>query len=163
MATLIIKEEQKKALLKKFHTLLGQTDNREFVKEVLLSHYGVSSSRDLTERQLSDACTTLENQAGPAQRISTKDKWRKRLIAAVSDYLRVMGIAVFQKEYKDCTKNEKEYRTEYAKGTAIKASRKMSFDKIPQNQLVNLYNGFIKMKNDLLAVEQMTMEILSNN
>jgi hypothetical protein len=161
MATLTFEDKTKNGLIKKFQTLLGRARVDNNGKEAMLWSYGVESACDLNVAQLIEACNALDMQLNPA--LAEMDKLRKRLIAAISDYLRVMGVDIFQKEFKECTYDEKEQRRQYAKGTAINASGKEDFNQIPRNQLISLYHGFVKMKKDMAAVEELTREILLTN
>jgi len=152
METLIDKEQ--KRLIKKFHTLLGRTGDGENAKEAILHSYGVASSRDLSAAELIEVCDALDKELNPE--LAKLDTLRKRLIAAISSYHRVMGVDIFQKKYEDCTPYEKQQRIRYAKGTAEKASQIDNFNDIPLNQLRGLYSGFVKNRKHIEAVDNIT-------
>jgi hypothetical protein len=82
------------------------------------------------------------------------DRWRRRVIAAVSSYHREMGVDIFAKEYKLCSTAEKAQRIRYAKGTAERAAGK-DFDRIPPERLHSLYYGFLRKAKDVRAVNEM--------
>ena len=84
-----IVEKQQKFLLKKFHVLCGQLGlDREFKKDII-QPYGVESSRDLSAKELMDICTKLEQTLNP--QLIDLDTWRKRLIASIGGWLRVIN------------------------------------------------------------------------
>jgi len=149
METLIDKEQ--KRYIKKFHTLLGRTGGGENAKKAILQSYGVASSRDLSVAELIEVCDALDRELNPE--LAKLDTNRKQLIAAISSYHRVMGVDIFQKKYEDCTPYEKQQRNQYAKGTAEKASGIADFNDIPLNQLHGLYNGFVKNRKHIEAVD----------
>ncbi len=53
-------EQQRKLLLKKFHTLLGKAGIGEDGKMEMLAAYGVTTSRDLSAHDLLDLCNKIE-------------------------------------------------------------------------------------------------------
>lgn len=156
MATTFM-DKQQTHLLKKFHTLLGKAGVGQDGKEAILYSYGVKSSRDLTAAELLDICNKLSMQADP--KLAELDKWRRRLIAAISSYHGEMGVDGFENAYKQCSAFEKAQRIRYAKGTAEQAAGK-DFEKIPLEQLRGLYYGFAKKAKDIRAVNEIAMEDL---
>ncbi len=157
-------DPRKTKLLKKYHTLLCRQGVNNEAKMAMLAGYGVESSKELTLAQLVDIIVKLEGGCPEQEKQkSPLEMWRDRAIAAVSDYLRVMGVGFFQKEYEKCTYEEKLKRKAYAIGTIEKAANGKVFGKISQKQLASLYNGFIRTKKDMLAVQRSAMEILSTN
>lgn len=119
-----------------FHALayrLGMSEDER--RQMLLDNFGVESSADLDAHQLTDLIHTLERIANPE--LKKLDTWRKRLIAAVSGYLKDMG---------------RECDIYTAKRVACRAAGKDSFDNIPLDRLRSLYNAFIKRKADYESV-----------
>lgn len=128
-------EKQRKTLLKKFHALLAEAGMTEDDKMLLLAAYGVESSRDLTFYELIEACNTVENKANPA--LAERARWRRRVMAAVAEYLRLMG-----------------KRTDGAmvRGTICRAAGTDDFYSICTDRLRSLYNAFVKRNRDLRTV-----------
>jgi len=135
-------ETQQKQLLKKFHTLLNKCGIGQDGKEAILASYGVESSRDLTAKELLDICDKLSMRANKA--LAEMNKWRNRVIAAISAYHMEMGEEMFQKKYEECTETEKEQRRKYARGTAKKASKGKDFYDLTVKELQGLYGTFTK-------------------
>lgn len=136
-------ETEQKKLIKKFHALLAKAGIGADGKEAILSSFGVESTRDLSVRQLMEACAALDAHINP-KRVEL-DKYRKRLIGAIGGWLRKMN------------------RTEnigIIKAIACRASGKDSFNAIPLEQLRSLYNAFVKKQKDLRMVENLTIEEL---
>jgi hypothetical protein len=156
MATLTFTDKQKNGLIKKFHTLLGRAGVNKSGKEAILWRCGVEHTNDLSITQLIEECDALEKEMNP--QLKELDRWRKKLIACISDYHRAMAVDIFQKEYKYCTPDEKERRSNYAKGTASNAAEGKEFNQISLKQLHSLYNAFLKSKKDLERVEKLTAE-----
>lgn len=124
-------------LIKRYHTLVRKAGIDENTKLQMLSRYqGAASSRDLTEDELRDLCSKLDTIS--MQHNATMDKWRKRVLAAICNYFRIMGI-----NYSDAERLDK------AKGMACKATRSDSFNEITRSQLITLYNAQIKANNDI--------------
>ncbi len=142
MATVMA--QQQKWLLRKFHTLCTQLNMSKDDKLTLLGSYGVESSKDLSNYDLMEVCTLLENSINPAtQRIV---KLRKRVIAAIGGYLRLIG------------KNDQDIN--YIKGIACRATKYEYFNKIPVERLDNLYNAFVKKQRDAKAVDEICNDIM---
>jgi hypothetical protein len=140
MKTII--ERQTTGLIKKYHTLCGQLRlNEEDRRNMLVSNYGVSSSRDLEYGDLLDLCVRLERELNP--QLKTLDAARKRLMASVGAWLRAMGMR---------------QDAHIIKGIACRASKRESFNDIPLEQLRSLYAAFNKKSKDLSMVEYMTAE-----
>lgn len=122
-----------------FHALayrLGMSEDER--RQMLLDNFGVESSADLDAHQLTDLIHTLERIANPE--LKKLDTWRKRLIAAVSGYLKDMG---------------RECDIYTAKRVACRAAGKDSFDNIPLDRLRSLYNAFTHRSRDLTSVSSL--------
>jgi hypothetical protein len=146
MEILTFEEKQKNGLIKKFHTLLGKAGIDNSGKEAILWSYSAQSTSDLTVAQLIDVCGKLDEQLNPS--FAVLDKHRKRLMAAIGGWLRSI---------------DKAQSAELIKGIACRASGHKHFNQIPKNRLISLYNAFLKMKNDMQKVEELTMELLTIN
>jgi hypothetical protein len=136
-------ERQQKQLLKKFYALLNRAGVGPEGKEAILYGYGVESSRDLSAKDLLDVCNKLEMEANPA--LKELDVWRKRVIAAVFGYF-------------DATGRKVDMAT--VKAVACRAARHDSFNGIPVQRLVSLYNAFKDKRKDVEAVNR--MDLLDN-
>ena len=145
METLTFEEKQKNGLIKKFHTLLGRLGVDNDGKEAILWSYGVGSSRDLSAAQLIEVCNALDMQLNPS--LVEMDKLRKRLMAAIGGWLKSI---------------DKEQSVELIKGIACRAAGYEHFNRIPRHRLISLYFAFKKMRNDMVAVEELTMELITN-
>ena len=139
------KETEKKQLIKKFHILINKMGfDNEQKKELLKINYGVESSTELTTKQLIDLCDYLFSCLNPY--LKTMDVLRKRVIAAIGNYLRVMG--------KD------KYDLETIKRIACRASECDAFNDINDTKLRAIYNAFIHYKKAMKNVMEITEEIL---
>ncbi|MDR1653559.1 MAG: hypothetical protein LBS01_07945 [Prevotellaceae bacterium] len=146
--TVFYKAKSTAGLIKKYHVLCGQqgidAEQREFL---LVSNYGVTSSKDLNYSHLLELVQLLERNGATPER-SEMDVWRKRLMGAIGGWLRSIGRA--------------------ADGNAIKAiacraAKVKNFNKIPLEQLRGLYNAFNNYKKDMKSVNELTMEFLTIN
>lgn len=144
MATTLMEKEQKR-LLKKFHTLLHKTGGHE-AKEAILQSYGVESSTDLSAKDLLDICNKLSIQADP--KLAELDTWRKRVIAVIFSYCKVIG---------------RPSDMNYVKAVACRASGFDSFNKIPVARLNNLYNAFKDKIKDIKKVGSIANDDLLSN
>ena len=154
-------DKTKNGLIKKFHTLIGKVGGGNERKEAILWRCGVEHANELSIDQLIDECEALDRELKP--KLDELVTWRNRLIAAISAYHQANGEVIFQKKYEDCTPPERERRINYAKGTAENAAGKQEFNKIPLEQLRQLYNGFIRAKKDVVAVNTIMQSDLLHN
>lgn len=138
-------DKQKNALLRKFHALIAKTGVKPHEKEAMLSHFGVESSKDLTNHQLMDLCEILDKKANPKH--AELDRWRKRVIAAIATYLTAMN---------------REATMQAIKGTACRAAG-CDFNKISLDRLRSIYNAFRQRGNDLKEANAITAEFLGKN
>lgn len=138
-----LKEKQEKGLLKKFHTLCGKAGMNQDDKDAILASYGATSSKELDYIQLMEICTRLEKQADP--KLNQLDENRKRLMASVGGWLRLMGVPS---------------NASKIKAIACRAAQRADFNEIPLEQLRSLYAAFNKKQRDLKQVEQMTDEMI---
>jgi hypothetical protein len=135
-------EQTQKNLIKKFHVLLAKVGFDGEDKENILSEYNVKHTTDLTCLQLIEICNRLSNILSPD--LVEMDKYRKRVIAAISEWLR-----------------NKDMRTDldYIKGVACKAAQAKTFNSIPLNKLraiyatFTTYNKISKQTSDVIETE----------
>ena len=139
-----VTEEKQKRLLKKFHTLCSRNGLTADEKGSLLWSYGVDSSKDLSQAQLTEICNRLEGALDP--KAQKQEMMRRRVIAAIGGWLRLT-------EYSDPS-------MEYIKHIACRASGYKTFNKIPLERLTNLYNAFLKKQRDARNVQRVCAEIV---
>lgn len=113
------------------------------MKLALLSDYGVESSKDLTNAELTDVCDRLNGILNPGD--AKRDRMRKRVIAAIGSWLRLIG-----KEGEGM---------DYIKGVACRAARVENFNHIPLERLTTIYNMFLKRQKDARAVNEVAGRI----
>lgn len=141
MAT--ITQQNQKWLLRKFHSLCARLNMDADMKLALLSDYGVESSKDLTNEELTDVCDRLNGILNPCD--AKRDKMRKRVIAAIGGWLRLIG-----KEGEGI---------DYIKGIACRAAKVENFNHIPLERLMTIYNMFLKRQKDAKAVNEVAGQI----
>ena len=141
MAT--ITEQSQKWLLKKYHSLCFRLNMSADDKLALLAGYGVESSVDLSNEELTQICDRLNAALNPES--AKTDRLRKRVIAAIGGWLRLTGAG---KE-----------DIGYIKGIACQATGVDRFNRIPYERLRNLYNMFLKKQRDAKAVNAVCARI----
>lgn len=138
-----IMDKTKTLILKKFHTMCGKAGINEDQKREMIAAYGVSSSRDLTARELLDLCDAIDGVMNK-EAVET-DKWRKRIIASIFGWRKAMG---------------KETSMTEVKAIACRAADVEYFNAIPLERLRSLYYAFSKKTKDLQFVEKLTADEL---
>ncbi|WP_280120761.1 hypothetical protein [Sangeribacter muris] len=141
MAT--VTAQQQKWLLKKFHTLCARLNMDADMKLALISGYGVESSKDLTNAELLELCDKLNEIANPED--AKIDKMRKRVIAAIGGWLRMIG--------------KGDEGINYIKGVACQAAKVDNFNKIPLERLTTIYNMFLRKQKDAKSVNEVVGKI----
>lgn len=141
MAT--ITAQNQKWLLKKFHTLCSRLGLDADTKLAMIAEYGVESSKDLSNGELTQLCDRLNDILNPED--AKLDKTRKRVLAAIGGWLRLIGKG-----------NE---GMDYIKGVACRAAGTDNFNKIPLERLTTIYNMFLKRQRDAKAVEEVAGQI----
>lgn len=136
MAT--ITQQNQKWLLKKYHSLCFRLGMSADDKLALLSGYGVGSSVDLSNAELTEICDRLNEMANPED--AKLDRMRKRVIASIGGWLRMIGKG-----------NE---GTAYIKGVACQAAKVDNFNKIPLERLTTIYNMFLRKQRDAKSVNE---------
>lgn len=129
-----------KYLIKRLHTLLGRLGfDKESKQHLLMVSYGVTSSTELSSKQLAELCDRLEGELNPQKR--ELDKNRKRLIAAIGGWLSKLG---------------KENDIQMIKAIACRAAETGTFNEIPLERLRSLYAAFSNKQKDLKFVDKLT-------
>lgn len=138
-------ENEKNALLRKFHTLLREGGITNEEKLAMLSGYGVESSKDMNAYELLELCNTLHKRIHSSS--ADADRWRKRLISSIGAYLRAMtgdGDNIAE-----------------IKAIACRAAQVDNFNSIPTDRLKSLYNAFNHRAKDLKNVDFATVGIIN--
>lgn len=141
MAT--ISKQNQKWLLKKYHSLCFRLNMTADDKLALLAGYGVESSVDLTNEELTEICDRLNGILNPED--AKRDRMRKRVIAAIGGWLRMIG-----------KENE---GVAYIKSVACRAAKVENFNHISLDRLTTIYNMFLKRQKDAKAVNAVAGQI----
>jgi hypothetical protein len=111
----------KSALIKKFHTVCSVNGVKDDQKKMIVGSYHVSSSKDLTEAQLNQLIRQITNDG--------QNQWRKRVMAAIGNFLRLVN---------------KTENLDVIKAIACRASGYNDFNKIPVGRLRDIYYEFVR-------------------
>lgn len=141
MAT--ITAQNKKWLLRKFHSLCYRLNLSADDKLAMLSAYGVESSVDLSNAELTELCDRLNEILKPED--AKLDKTRKRVLAAIGGWLRMIG--------------KGDEGMSYIKGVACQAAKVDNFNKISLERLTTIYNMFLKKQRDAKSVNEVAGRI----
>lgn len=141
MAT--ITQQNQKWLLRKYHSLCFRLNMSAADKLALMGSYGVESSKDLTNEELTQICDRLNELLNPAD--AKRDKMRKRVIASIGGWLRLIG-----KGNDD---------VDYIKGVACRAAQVENFNRISLERLTTIYNMFLKRQKDAKAIDAVAGQI----
>lgn len=136
-------DHQQGLLLKKFHTKCTQAGLTVEEKMLMIGGFGHESSREMTAPELLRACDLLDGKVNPA--LLTTDAFRKRTMAAIGGWLKVMGVQ---------TTGDK------IKAIACRATGHESFNDIPLERLRNVYYAFLKKQKDFKKVDAIHQEKL---
>ena len=126
--------DDKKHLIKRWHSLLNSLGIDSATKSILLSQYGVTSSTELSAEQLKELCDSL-------QKDDPRDAARKRLLRILKDWAHLKGT------------NED---NDYLKGIAERAAGGTSFNQITLARLNSLYNAFLIQTKDMRTARNMS-------
>lgn len=143
-------KDNRKALIRKLHTLRGAIGMTQGQYEALLEGYGVESSRDMTELQLEGACRFLQSLAN--EKRPDADQARKRLLAAACQML--------EKTVGGWEGWSEERRLEYAKCVVCRAAGverydsrgRDNFNRMPMERMRSLTYAFGKRCKDMDGV-----------
>ena len=141
MAT--ITAQNHKWLLRKFHSLCYRLNLSADDKLAMLSAYDVESSVDLSNAELTELCDRLNEILNPED--AKLDKMRKRVLAAIGGWLRMIG--------------KGDEGMNYIKGVACQAVKVDNFNKISLERLTTIYNMFLKKKRDAKSVNEVAGRI----
>ena len=138
-----ITQQNQKWLLKKFHSLCFRLGMSADEKLALLSGYGVESSKDLSNENLTKICEALNDILNPED--ARRDKMRKRVIAAIGGWLRLIG------KGNECM--------EYIKSVACRAAKIDNFNQISLERLTTIYNMFLRKQRDAKNINAVAGQI----
>lgn len=129
-----------KRLIKQYHTLASMLAMSEDQRATLLASLGVTSSRQLTQPQLIELCSTLSSELAKRDDRNALDPLRKRLIAAIGAYIELIGYQ----------------RTNIAliKSIATRAAGVTRYNDIPPHKLRALYGAFTRKARDIRFIQQ---------
>lgn len=145
MATTFL-DRQKNALLKKLHVLAGKAGmNDDAYRAFLWNNYKVSTSKALNAYELMEACNVLDKMSNP--KAAELDRWRKRVIASIGGYLRMLGAGG----------ND----IEKIKSIACRASECEYFNKITLEKLRSVYYAFRNKQKIAVKADEVVNEVIS--
>jgi len=126
-----------KAQLKRFHTLCSRLGMGTEDKRAIIDSFGYDSSSDMQTNELLQINADLQKLVNPKR--DKFDTWRKRVMASIGGWLQTIG---------------KQGDEKYIKAIALRATGNQyeSFNKIPMNRLVSLYNNFLRKQQDFKTV-----------
>lgn len=133
----------RKVLIRRYHTLCNRLGMQPDDRRALLEPYEVESSTQLTARQLEELCSKLDRELHPD--IKKLDTWRKRLMASIGGWLRLIG---------------REQNAQVIKAIACRAAQHDNYNDIPVDRLRNLYYSFLNKQEDIKRVGEITAEEL---
>jgi hypothetical protein len=123
-------------LLKKFHAKCAKAGISIEEKSTIIGAFGHDSSRDMSVQDLLKACDLLDAKINP--QLAEIDLWRKRVMASIGGWLKVMSVTT---------------NADKIKAIACRASAFENFNDIPRERLNNLYYAFLKKQKDFKRVE----------
>ena len=129
--------------IRRYHTLCTQLQLTSEDREALLSPYGCTSSKDMETHDLIDVCAVLAGELDRRTEGADIQRLRRRVIAAIACYLRLVGRAE---------------SLSLIKAIACRATGYRSFNKIPKERLRNLIGLFNDKVKDKRAVDALTSE-----
>ena len=134
-------DRQQGSMLKKFHTLCTKAGLTADEKALMVGAFGHDSSREMSVNELLRACDVLDSKLNP--QLAEINLWRKRVIASIGGWLRVMSV---------------ESNATKIKAIACRAAAYDSFNDIPRERLNNLYYAFLKKQKDFKRVNSIVKE-----
>lgn len=136
----------KKALLRKYHTVCRDLGITEQEKEAIKESFGVNSSRSLSENQLINLIDRLVKGADQTKTHKSQgDLWRKRTMAAVGAWLRIMN---------------KTEDADTLKAIICRASGFSNFNRIPIGKLRSVYYEFVQKSKTTCTTRQVKNDLL---
>ena len=137
-------EKQHSFLLKRFHILCTRAEMQLYEKQALVGSFGHESSKDMSNVELMQACASLERAIEPE--IVKMEIWRKRVIASVGGWMKLVGYGTGIDKVKSIT---------------CRASGFDDFNKIPVERLINIYNTFLRKQKDWKNIGELVNEELT--
>lgn len=141
-----VTDQQHKWLLRKFHSLCNRLGLDAETKLAMIDGYGVESSKDMSNAELTELCRRLEQSLDPDG--AKREQLKRRVMGAIGGWLRLIG---------------KESDLNYIKSVACRAAGVDYFNKIPTEKLRNIYSLFLKKQRDAKAVNDVCGEITYTN
>ena len=138
-------DRQQGSTLKKFHTMCTKAGLTADEKYLMVAAFGHESSREMSLSELLRACDLLDAKINP--QLAEIDVWRKRVMAAIGGWLKVMSV---------------ESNAAKIKAIACRASAFENFNDIPRERLNNLYYAFLKKQKDFKRVNSIAKEQIEN-
>lgn len=136
----------KKSLLRKYHAICRDLGITEQEKEVIKESFGVKSSRSLSESQLSQLIDKLmTGQDLTKTQKSKEDLWRKRVMASVGAWLRMMN---------------KTESADTIKAIICRASGHTNFNRIPISKLRSVYYEFVQKSKTISTTRQVKNDLV---
>lgn len=137
-----VTEQQHKWLLRKFHSLCSRLGLDAETKLAMIGGYGVESSKDMSNAELTELCRRLEESLDPEG--AKREQLKRRVMGAIGGWLRLIG---------------KEADLNYIKSVACRAAGVENFNRIPTEKLRNIYSLFLKKQREAKAVNEVCGEI----
>jgi hypothetical protein len=135
----------KKALLRKYHSVCSELNLSPDEKEAIKESYGVGSSSDLSEVQLSHLIDKLLTGQEHTSLKDSESMWRKRVMASIGAWLRSI---------------HKQDNADVIKAIACRASGYDKFNKIPVSRLRSIYYEFSHKAKSASATQQIKDDII---
>ena len=136
--------------IQQYHSICRNLGMSKEDKSAFLSGFGVVSSTELTDDELYEALEHLRNMQ--QHRNNEANAWRRRVIAAASAYLELIGKF-------HLGDNGKDWRLNYVKGMACRMAKCESFNTISLERLRNIYYALVNAKKDRVAVDEVVYNI----
>lgn len=137
-------ERRKKGLIKRFHTLLGIARLDDDGKMEILAAYGVTTSKDLSVKQLTEICNKMDDML-KGGKCSEMDALRKRVLAAGCAFMRANG---------------QEASIDYVKAWVCRRAKKKSFNAVPADRLRAAYFAFNNQRKALEDTKAVAAEVV---
>lgn len=135
-------ERRRSRMRKLYHSLCSTLGIGEEERLAMLGSYGVTSSRDMSDADLSDLCNRLGAMLPGRKQDTEMDRLRKRLIASIGAWLRTEG---------------RESNIDLIKAIACRATGYDTFNKIPKERLHNLTWAFNQKRKDAETVRKIAV------
>ena len=138
-------DKEKNRLIKEFHIKLKQYKIEDYMKEAILSGYGVTSSKELNCRELLELNDLLDREHNGDY--AELDKLRKRVMASIGAFLRAL---------------HKQENDKIIKSIACRAAKYENFNDIPASKLRAIYSEFTKQTKGITGARAVTSEMIGN-